>query len=313
MSRQTVSNVIHGTGRVGPATAQRVQEHIARLGYTLHLGASSLRSQRIRQVAHPTHPDELDTENILGMEFLQRLARTAGDYDHHLLVVSDPSPEGMRELITSGRADGFIFSDMAANDERARLATRMNVPFAAFGRTSADSRQAWVDVDNGAGTRMATEHLLVKGHRSVAFLGFESTAYWDAERQQGYEHTMGSAGLPTRIVLVPNTPERIGTAARRLLADTPAPSAVVCAADTLAASIYTAAAESGRTIGQDVFVTGFDGSVLSRSLTPRLTTVRIPLEAITHRVMERYLRELEQLSDDPGEFVPLQLALGESA
>ncbi|HWC21838.1 MAG TPA: LacI family DNA-binding transcriptional regulator [Flexivirga sp.] len=312
VSRQTVSNVIHGTGRVGASTARRVEEHIERLGYTLHLGASSMRSQRVHQVAYPTHPYELATDNALGMEFLQRLARATGERRHHLLVVSDPTPHDLRELINSRRADGFIFSDMSIDDERARLATRLEVPFAAFGRTTADSRQAWVDVNNAVGTRAMTDHLIAAGHRTIVFFGLESQAYWDVERRQGYQQRMDDAGLPARSVLVANDEREIRAAARRLVTESPAP-AIVGGSDKLATAIYAAAAEAGRTVGEDVSVTGFDGGLVSRTLIPRLTTVRIPLERITEHVLQRYLHELEDgPTDEPGEIIDTEIIIGAS-
>jgi Bacterial regulatory proteins, lacI family len=52
VSRQTVSNVVRGRGRVGSATRDRVLAAISQLGYQPHTGAASLRSG-------PDAPDRL--------------------------------------------------------------------------------------------------------------------------------------------------------------------------------------------------------------------------------------------------------------
>ena len=49
VGRQTVSNVLNDSGRVGEATKVRVLEAVAALGYHPHHGARSLRSRRTRQ------------------------------------------------------------------------------------------------------------------------------------------------------------------------------------------------------------------------------------------------------------------------
>src|SRR5438874_12975890 len=52
VSRQTVSNVLNGSGRVGEAARARVLEAVTALGYQPHQGARSLRSRRTRQPAY---------------------------------------------------------------------------------------------------------------------------------------------------------------------------------------------------------------------------------------------------------------------
>ena len=56
VSRQTVSNVLNGSGRVGDAARARVLAAVEALGYHPHHGARSLRSRRTRQVAYVMPP-----------------------------------------------------------------------------------------------------------------------------------------------------------------------------------------------------------------------------------------------------------------
>ena len=46
----TVSNHLNGAVHVSPNTARKIDRAIARLGYRIHLGAQSLRSQRTHTV-----------------------------------------------------------------------------------------------------------------------------------------------------------------------------------------------------------------------------------------------------------------------
>jgi DNA-binding LacI/PurR family transcriptional regulator len=77
--------------------------------------------------------------------------------------------------------------------------------------------------------------------------------------------------------------------------------------------VYSSAARRGLRIGDDLAVTGFDGGVVSRLLTPALTTVVIPVEQIAARVLDRVLRELARPTSDPGEVVAVTVRRGGSA
>ena len=74
VSRQTVSNVLNDSGRVGEAARARVLEAVAALGYQPHQGARSLRSRRTRQLAYVMPRVQLLPGNYIMQQFTQALA-----------------------------------------------------------------------------------------------------------------------------------------------------------------------------------------------------------------------------------------------
>jgi DNA-binding LacI/PurR family transcriptional regulator len=91
------------------------------------------------------------------------------------------------------------------------------------------------------------------------------------------------------------------------------PDAVITGSDRLAAIVYGVATELQLRIGRDLAVTGFDGSVAGDLLSPRLTSVAIPVKEIASRVIDRALRQVHQRPDqEPGEIVPFRLRIGRS-
>ena len=74
VSRQTVSNVLNGSGRVGDAARARVLAAVEALGYYPHHGARSLRSRRTRQLAYVLPRVQLLPGNYIMQQFLQSLA-----------------------------------------------------------------------------------------------------------------------------------------------------------------------------------------------------------------------------------------------
>ena len=323
VGRQTVSNVLNGSGRVGEAARARVLEAVATLGYHPHHGARSLRSRRTGQIAYVLPPALLLPSNYIMQRFLQALAAASGHQRYNMVVVvpdGDPR-DPMRRLIASRSVDAFLLSDLQPDDPRVALLAETGTPFACFGRTSPGMPQHWVDIDNHAAIVTAVEHLLGRGFTRIAFAGYQSGNRWDHERAAGFRAGLARHGLPVHqadmlLVDEDNARGRI----RSLLSGTGGgtaasarPEAIVTGSDRLAVVIYGMAAELGLRIGRDLAVTGFDGSIPADLLHPTLTSVAIPVEDIAARVVARALRQVSGGSDgDPGEVVDVSLRLGES-
>ncbi|HLK72841.1 MAG TPA: LacI family DNA-binding transcriptional regulator [Streptosporangiaceae bacterium] len=320
VGRQTVSNVLNGSGRVGEATKIRVLEAMAALGYHPHHGARSLRSRRTRQLAYVMPHIQLLPGNYIMQQFLQALAAASARRSHSVVVVvpdGDPRDE-IRRLVASRTVDAFLLSELQPDDPRVALLAEAGIPFACFGQVGPGLPQHWVDTDNHAAIIEAVEHVLARGFRRLVFVGYGSGNHWDHERVTGFRAGLARHGVPedeAAVLLVDEASAR--RKIRSLLTGTHGrgtrPDAIVTGSDRLAAMVYGVAAELRLRIGRDLGVTGFDGSVAAGLLHPRLTSVTIPVEEIARRVIARALRQLDHGPDEaPGEVVPATLRLGES-
>jgi DNA-binding LacI/PurR family transcriptional regulator len=265
--------------------------------------------------------------NYIMQQFLQALAAAGARRGHNVVVVvpdGEPRDE-MRRLIASRSVDAFLLSELQPDDPRVVLLAEAGIPFACFGRVGPGLPQHWVDIDNRAAIIEAVEHVLARGFRRLAFVGYRSASHWDDERETGFLAGLARHGVPGdggRVLLVDEASAR--RKIRSLLAGEPRggahrahpavrPDAIVAGSDRLAAMIYGVAAELRLRIGRDLGVTGFDGSVAAGLLYPRLTSVTVPVEDIARRVIARALRQLDHGPDEsPGEVVPATLRLGES-
>jgi DNA-binding LacI/PurR family transcriptional regulator len=319
VSRQTVSNVLNGSGRVGEAAKARVLDAVAALGYQPHHGARSLRSRRTRQIAYLMPRVQLLPDNYIMQQFLQALAAASARRSYRMLIaVPDGDPcEEIRRLIASRSVDAFLLSGLPPADPRVVMLAEAGIPFACFGRTDPSRPQHWVDIDNREATAATVEHVLSRGFDRIAFVGYRSGNHWDAERVAGFKAGLARSGMAAEqadLLLVNDASAR--RKVRSLLAPArPAarPDAIVTSSDRLAAVVYGVAAELRLRIGHDLAVTGFDGSVAAGLMHPQLTSVAIPVDDIAQRVVARALRQIDHGPDRrPGEIVPAALRLGES-
>ena len=328
VSRQTVSNVLNGSGRVGDAARARVLAAVEALGYYPHHGARSLRSRRTRQFAYVMPQVQLLPANYIMQQFLQSLAASCARRSYSLVIVvpeGDPTDE-MRRLIASRSVDAFLLSELQQDDARVKLLAEARMPFACFGRTGPALPQNWVDIDNRGGVAAAVAHVLARGFGRIAFVGYRTPNHWDTERAAGFREGLAAGGISADqadMLLVDEASAR--RKIRSLLsAGRPEvrPDAIVTSSDRLAGVVYSVAAELRLRIGQDLAVTGFDGSAAAALMHPRLTTAAIPVDEIARQVVARAMRQLDQRQLDhgpgqepgrePGEVVQAMLRLGES-
>ena len=306
VSRQTVSNVINTPSRVRSVTRERVERAIAELGYHPNRGAQNLRSQATRLLGYRVAPTPAGAINIVLDRFLHALTATAKDQGYQLLLFSsqdgEEELEAYDELLRTRSVDGFVISETNYDDPRIERLLERGAPFAVFGRTGSSMQHGWVDVDNASGTRQATEHLLTSGRRRIAYLGWPTGSITGDERERGYREALVAAGVAVEEGLHGRGNDAVETGravTERWLHGEEPPDAVVAASDLLAIGVLHAAHERGLTVGRDLAVTGFDDTPTAAFLTPSLTSVRQPLEAVATEVTRQLIAAIGGVDATP--------------
>jgi DNA-binding LacI/PurR family transcriptional regulator len=315
VSRQTVSNVVRGRGRLGSTTRDRVVAAIEELDYKPHAGAASLRSGRTYRIAYPIPANEFLPDNVIMLEFLQFLVAAARSRDHQMLVASgaETGMAAIDELVETKSVDGFVLASVTDDDPRIAFLAARQIPFAFFGEVAPPLPQSWVNIDNRRAVRSMTARVLARGHRHLSYLGYEPQGPWDNDREAGYRDAVTAAGLPVRLTRTGLAAATVNATVTELLAGPDRPAAIVTGSDVLAAACYSAANRAGLRIGTDLAVTGFDGSVISRMLTPALTTMAIPLRDLAARLIDRVIAQATGTAPSHGEVLDTILLEGESA
>jgi DNA-binding LacI/PurR family transcriptional regulator len=314
VSRQTVSNVVRGRGRLASATRDRVVAAIDELGYKPHAGAASLRSGRTYRIAYPIPADEFLPDNVVMLEFLQFMVAAARAREHQMLVATSSGTglAGIDELVWTKSVDGFVLASVTEDDPRVAFLAARQIPFACFGRLAPPLPQTWVDIDNRRAMRSMTGRVLARGHTRLSYLGYVPQGPWDDQREAGFRDAVTAAGRPATLTRTGLAAATVKATVTELLTGPDRPSAIVAGSDVLAAACYSAADRAGLRIGADLAVTGFDGSVISRMLTPALTTMTIPLSDLASRLIDRVIAQVAGTDSGHGEVLDTILIPGES-
>src|SRR6476469_8768168 len=177
VSRQTVSNAVNNPDLLRADTLARVQDAIDELGYSPNRAARNLRTRASHLIGLKFNPAQEGTANAAMDRFVHSLVETAGGAGYHVLLFAgseEHAGAGYDDLLRSTAVDAFIVTDTYLGNPQSTWLTAHRAPFVAFGRPwdNPDAGHTWVDVDGAAGTQLATDHLLDRGHTRIAWIGW---------------------------------------------------------------------------------------------------------------------------------------------
>jgi DNA-binding LacI/PurR family transcriptional regulator len=295
-----VSNVLNAPHLVRPETTDRVRSAIDALGYRPSAAARQLRTGRSRVVGLRLEPVQDGINGAVLDRFLHALTESAQARGYRVMLFTAPDDEReiaqYGELLDTADLDAFVLTSTHRDDARAAWLAERDVPFVTFGRPwsapgAATDDHPWVDVDGSAGTRAAVEHLRRLGHERIAYLGWPDGSDVGEDRAAGWAAAMVDAGHDAGLLrrLHARVPDGVAAGAQaieRVLADA-APTAVVCASDSLALGALTV----GRSRDTPLAVVGFDDTPVAAAVG--LTSVAQPLTEAAHRALDLLLDQLD--------------------
>jgi LacI family transcriptional regulator len=134
--------------------------------------------------------------------------------------------------------------------------------------------------DNERGVQQSLRHLSALGHRRITVLSWAVETSPDRQAERAVARSAASLGLDCRVVACAYSLNGSRPLALELLGGDDRPSAVLCLSDSIAYGVYTACAELGLAIPDDVAVAGFGDHPISRLLAPPLTSTVWDVERV---------------------------------
>lgn len=284
VSRVTVSRALHGTGRIAPATRERIGEIAAQLGYVPNVMATQLAAGSTRTIGLLLR----DAANPAYGLLFTRLQDAAREKDIALvsmtITVDDHGRRqisGLRHLLGM-RVAGLIAATGGVTSEQL-VPFSGEVPIMRAGRPEESPQIHAVSYDEEANATLLADHVAALGHRRVAVLvttadsSFPEFVRGTAMLRRLRDHGVGVERIDVSTA---------GTGVERAvdLGESGRVSAVMCPSDFRQLDVIRLARSRGLAVPDDLSVTGCDGVLPGIDLLG-LTTVRLPVERLAERVV----------------------------
>jgi LacI family transcriptional regulator len=303
MSVVSIREVAARAGVSRATVSKRVRRAAQELGYhpsAVARGLARKRMDTLGVVLTPGQSSPIDSP-FFGVLFNGILKAAAARHQNVTLVVGETWESADKSLprFRDGRCDGLLIFYQPEGSDLIPALLGAGVPTVLVNDRRDDPRASWVDVENFASSRTATEHLLSLGHTRLAFLAEYSALTFVPARQEGFFAAIEAAGLPRsagRVVYTGFHGDEIGRSVDALM-DCPAaqrPTALFCVADGVAAQAIAALARRGLRVPHDVSVVGFNDDAAATRVHPELTTMRQPYDRIGAEAVSLLL---EQIAD----------------
>ena len=309
VSKTAVSFAFNSPDRLNTATASRILEIAAELGYRPDPVARMLTQGRTGAIGVLT-PQDLSTifNNPFFGTFSAGIAGVAEEHGYGLHFIS-PLHGSLSRAIHRATVDGVVAIGLTNEHPEIDEIRRAGLPMVLVD-SNATGHVASVDVDDEGGAGQAAEHLIELGHRDIAILAIDgpASALTDegsvvARRLRGYRAALGAAGIEVRAEDVASGPASIegGRAAfGRVWSAGRRPTAVLAMSDGMAIGAIRAIRENGASVPGDVSVVGFDDVDLAASTDPPLTTVHQPVRGKGETAVRLLLSLIDGRSAAPG-------------
>ena len=309
VSKSTVSYVIRGSPRAGAETRKRVEAAIAELGYRPNAIARQLVERRpttvgvlLRDLANPFDAD------------MARLVERGADALGLVALFNSTDGDRARETRAIGtmleqRVAGIVFLSEPAGLRAIQQLIRGTVPSVCI------TCKAWfadsVSVDDAHGGRLATEHLLELGHRSLSFLLPGNPDRADRARRHGFGAALLDAGLGSGSVIRWDR-ERAGRSRTHITKALLGPqrvTGVIAANDFAAIDLIDFADSQGVAVPDELSVVGFDDISLAGLGRIGLTTVSQPREELVFAGLEMLMARINGSLQGPPRSTSLPVRL----
>ncbi len=278
VSIATVSRVINGSSKVSPQTAEQVREAIEALGFypdtnarALGSGRSSLYGLIISDITNPFFPELVKAFEDIAVAHQQEVLIANTDYD----------PKRMEHCVSrmlQRKVDGVAIMTSEMEERLVEVFSHRRVPLVFLDTATVPGGFSNIRIDYDTGVALAMEHLTALGHKRIAFITGPLWLHSARIRKHAFESGMQhrEIHLPEHMIQSGNHRADGGyEAMERILAVSPAPTAVFCSNDLTAIGAMGAIHKRGLRIPDDISIIGYDDILLSSYTQPGLTTLRI--------------------------------------
>lgn len=280
VSAQTVSRVSNGSSAVKPATRDRVQQAMQKLGYRPNFAGRALKHGSFMNIGVA-----MFNMNTYGnMSLLQGITTCAVAHGYATTVLTmnprDKHPlqyavEQMKNL----PVDGVIVVLEQRVADFAEFIPPKDLPVILITEGPADHCPT-IDDDQYGCAATATDYLLSKGHTTVYHIAGPRHSQAAISRERGWSDTLVQQGRPVPALIQGDWNADSGFSAGVKLAHDPHCTAIFAANDQMAYGAMQGIISAGKRVPEDISIIGVDDSLQGTVPNLTLSTMRLHFSEI---------------------------------
>lgn len=304
VSKSTVSLVLQNNPSVRQTTRDIVRQAMADLGYVYNRAAANMRMSNAGLVGLVIN----DLRNPFFTEFATSLQMKLSEAGYSAVIANtDENPKIQQQVVSSmiehGVSAVIICPSYGETQEAFDALQRAGIPTMQLLRSVDDRRDIFpfMAPDYVAGAQLATQHLISRGTKRIAFVGGLEARAVTEERKAGYLKTLEENGLDPLVITGSSTRNFGRDAAKRLTQDYPDLDAAVCFNDLVALGMLSGFQEIKREVGKDFLLVGFDDIEEAAHTYPALSSISCDIAKIGSEAALTVINWLEKGQRPPAE------------
>lgn len=297
ISITTISFILNGRAkekRISDDVVERVLKATEELGYKPSALARSFRTGKSNTIG-------LMVEDISN-PFFAAIARAIEDkaYDSGYKIFycstgnDTQKTKDYIQMFKDRQVDGYIITPSYGIEDDVNSLLSLDIPVVLFDRYLPEVYTDFVIVDNEEATFKASEYLIDKGRKNIAFVTIDSLQSQMQGRLKGYEKALNQHGLNHHLKEIPYNSSRdyielqmMAFFERKTNID-----AVIFATNYLGVSGLKVMSDLKLKIPSDISVISFDDNDLFSLHSPRITAVAQPISDIAENLITVLLNKL---------------------
>ena len=312
VSKTTVSRVLNNRGYLSQKTIDNVYKAIEELNYQPNVVARQLFQKKTNIVGllFPT------VANPFFSELVEALEKKLYEIGYKVLIGNsmnnkEKETNYLNQLL-SDQVDGLI---VGTHNQGIQEYKYQNLPIVAIDRVMNEDIPV-VESDNYNGGKLATKLLIAQGAKNIIHTNGPIDLQTPANRRRlAYEDTMKAYQLIPRTVTLDFNISYVKKKQIffQMFEDYPKIDGIFASNGIDAALILQVAKEKGLNVPADLLVVGYDGTLMTRSILPDLTTVIQPINDIADTAVAILMKRINKEETKKEYILPVTLWMGKTS
>lgn len=304
VSVATVSYVLNGKNKVSVATREKILALIESEGYEFNSAARDLKKQSNKIIA-------ICLDSLHGYffnELINGIEQAAIKLGYNFIVATSfgNDKSSAYKILSERRADGAIILAPILESEFLLATAAKNTPLVLLDRELAHPNIRNILLDNVSGINQAIDELVTKKITKIGYISGIKSHFDSQQRLDAYYSSMAKHQLTVNEswIFAGEFDQQSGEhVALNLLSSNQSnwPEAIVCANDEMAIGLEQTLLAHQIKIPEQISIIGFDDIVISRYVTPSLSTIshskqelgRLAVDSLIKLIQKREVTNLK--------------------